>query len=120
MHSGSGTASSTSAADHNAARATLRPAPPSGLREAALQWSKAFLTGSPHDIFDMEGPECLSDTTTTFSEKVAENYLKGERAVMRRHFGVDLAALTNHGVEVRNFTPIAAVRRGSSTTSRSR
>ena len=105
--SGSGTASSTSAAT------TTEPAPhfagtTVGLRSAALQWSKAFLTGSQHDIFDMEGPECLPDTTTTFSEKLVENYLKGERAVMQRHIGIDLAAITNHGVAVRNFTPSRA------------
>jgi hypothetical protein len=78
---------------------------PDGMRAAALAWSKAFLTGSPHDISNMQGPECVPDTTTTFSEKFLEAYLKGERAVMRRRIGVALDAIKNHGVAVRNFTP---------------
>jgi hypothetical protein len=76
-----------------------------GLRSAALAWSKAFLTGSPRDILNMEGPECLPDTTTTFNERFVENYLTSERKVMRRNFGVDLDAIKNHGVAVRHFTP---------------
>jgi hypothetical protein len=75
-----------------------------GLRAAALAWSRAFLTGTPAEIFAMEGPECRPATATTLSNDTISAYLAGERAMMKQHFGMPLDAITEHGVSVRNFT----------------
>ena len=105
---GCGGSSGGSAADRSTTTATASPPAArtaAGLRAAALAWSQAFLTGSPSAILSMEGPECRpGGTTTTFDQKTVDAYLKTEREAMRRHFGVALDEIKNHGVEVRNFT----------------
>jgi hypothetical protein len=75
-----------------------------GLRAAALAWSRAFLTGTSADIFAMEGAECAPTTSTTLSGSTISAYLAGERAVMKQHLGMPLDAITAHGVSVRDFT----------------
>ena len=81
------------------------PAPPSattvtGLRAAALAWSRAFLTGTVSDIRSLEGTACL----TTGSATVEAEDLSGLRGVMQEHIGVPLDHIRVLGVQVRQAT----------------
>jgi hypothetical protein len=78
--------------------------PEAGVRAAALKWEKVFLTGTPKQIFAMEGPECRSTSSTTLPKQVLEQYLAGQRAVMRKTLGVPLTKVPVRGVEVRDVT----------------
>ena len=73
-----------------------------GLRQAARDWSKAFLTGTVANIRTMEGASCLS--TSPAVPAVIEGYLRASRAEMEHSLGVPLASIRMTGVQVRDVT----------------
>ena len=78
------------------------------IRAAALAYSRAFLTGTPADLAYMQGPECTRDTSTTYSDQFLAAYLKGMRATIQRHIGVDLGRIKVRGVALRNVSSTRA------------
>jgi hypothetical protein len=83
--------------------ASPRDATVAGMRAAALAWSRAFLTGTPADIRNMEGPACLTASNPTLETE----YLRGLRGVMRQHIGMPLDHIRVTGVQVRRATATA-------------
>jgi hypothetical protein len=73
-----------------------------GLRSAAREWSKAFLTGTVADIRAMEGASCLSTPAVAPAE--ARAYLQAERVEMEHYLGVPLSSIRITGVQVREVT----------------
>jgi hypothetical protein len=73
-----------------------------GLRDAARDWSKAFLTGTVANIRSMEGSSCRS--TTTASATVQEADLRAERTETEHFLGVRLASIRIKAVQVRDVT----------------
>ena len=66
--------------------------PPAGnsiasLKETAIAWAHAFLVGSINDIKALQGPECAVHSGTTIPIRAANQYLRGERAVMQKYLG---------------------------------
>ena len=88
-----------------AATAGAATDPEVGVRAAALKWEKVFLAGTPEQIFAMQGPECRKPSSTTLPKRVLQQYLAGERAMMRTTLGVPLGKVPVRGVEVRDVTP---------------
>jgi hypothetical protein len=78
--------------------------PAAGVRAAALKWEHVFLMGTPKQIIAMQGPECRGTSSTTQPKQVLEQYLAGERALIRKVLGVPLRKVPVRGVELRDVT----------------
>jgi hypothetical protein len=64
--------------------------PDTGVRAAARKWERVFLTGTPAEIFAMEGPECRSTTRTTLPKEQLRVYRTAQQSLMRKTLGVPL------------------------------
>jgi hypothetical protein len=87
--------------------------PPAGnttasLRATAIGWAHAFLVGSFADIHALQGPECTQQSGTTFPMRTVSQYLRTERAVMKKYLGRPLDKIKTTGVAVRNVTSTTA------------
>jgi hypothetical protein len=85
------------------------PLPPAGsttatLTATAVAWAHAFLVGSLDDINALQSPDCADHSGTTLPIRTVNQYLSGERAVMKKYIGRPLDKIAIRGVIVRNVT----------------
>jgi hypothetical protein len=113
---GSGNTTSTGAGTSVASTTVPRssashPTSSDGVRAAALAWAHAFLTGTPLDIYNLQGPECLTGVKPTPANiPAAAAALQQERSGLEQHVGMSMAAVQAKitGASVRNVTDTTA------------
>jgi hypothetical protein len=83
--------------------------PPAGnsiasLKATARSYAHAFLVGSLDDMQALQGPECAVHSGTTIPIRTRSQYLRAERAVMRKYLGRPPDKIKISRVAVRNVT----------------